>query len=308
MYRIGLISGISLVLLAQGGRAADLPGPLLEKVQQLVPGATVTKIKVKDRAGQRMYKVDIRIGENRKGKIELSADGTLLKFKLDFDLAGLPKAVAQAAQELYPDADFDKAEQEVKDGRTSFKVKFRQGGLKLEAVFDAGGKLLERRDELNVQSLPQAIREVIARDHAGARITRARRRLRDGRDYFEVRVEIHFRLSLPHPTGTRTDIHRVRASALPPAVREAAQASLGDLSKLRFIKKTTAPVTVYEVEVRRSLNLEFGPDGQDLGKDRKRAGAKKGGNGQQTRPDAVARAPMSPVPVPVAAAESEDTF
>lgn len=253
-----LWTGVVLLTLASTGRTAELTREIAEKIKELAPGAEITRFRPRTRGGAQVYEIRVEFADGRDGKMELTAELAVRRLDMEITEASLPDAVRAAALKLYPGARFDNAERITRDGRTVFEVQYKDEDLDLEAVFSAGGVLIERKDDLDEGNLPDKVLDKIAADHPGARIRRARRRFEDGRDFVEVEIEIHFELRLSDPRGTRTEVRRIRGDDLPPAVREAARDALGDdFGDARFIERTTAPVTVYETEVRRREDVEI---------------------------------------------------
>jgi uncharacterized membrane protein YkoI len=274
--------GLVLLTLASTGRAAELTREIAEKIKELAPGAEITRFRPKTRGGAQVYEIRVEFADGRDGRMELTAELAVRRLDMEITEASLPEPVRAAALKLYPGAEFDKAKRITRDGRTVFEVQYKDEDRDLEAVFGADGALIERKDELDEGDLPDKVLDKIAADHPGARIRRARRRFEDGRDFVEVEIEVHFELRLPDPQGTRTEVRRIRGDELPPAVREAARDALGeDFGDVRFIERTTAPVTVYETEVRRREDVEIDLDAGDA------VGPKPAGGGGPRPEDAA---------------------
>lgn len=253
-----LLSALSLLLFASCAFALELPANLAARVQELAPGATVTKVKVKGRGGAQVYKIDIELPGKLKGKIELTADGALRKLKIEIAEEALPVPVADAARKLWPGAEFDGAERRVDKGRQWFDIDFIRDDLGLWARVRADGTVLEREDEIDPGALPGPILERLQEQHPGARITKARRRLKDGREFVELSIETHFQLKLTQPEGAKTHLRRMKVVDLPDWARAGVEKATGDnLKGVRVVRKISEPVTVFEVEVKRRSKIEI---------------------------------------------------
>jgi hypothetical protein len=90
-------------------------------------------------------------------EIEAERDGKILEVEVTIDVADVPAAVRSAAEALMPEGEVTGAELEYVGGQKAYEVKMLLDGLGYELVFDPGGTLVEREDELHRDDAPEGI-------------------------------------------------------------------------------------------------------------------------------------------------------
>ncbi len=82
----------------------------------------------------------------------------------------LPKAVLKAAKKLFPDAKIRGASKEEEDGETLYEVEMTVDGKAVDVLFEPDGEVEAIEKEIEAEDLPKAVRSVIKKKYARARI------------------------------------------------------------------------------------------------------------------------------------------
>ena len=112
---------------------------------------------------------------------------TLCSFVLLMQTAQPPAAVMQALRTRFPGAEIEKWSKETEKGVVLYDIEFTQQGHKLEADIRADGSVSNWENEVQLQDVPDAVRQTINTRFPGAtvRTILASNAVRDGKDELE---------------------------------------------------------------------------------------------------------------------------
>jgi hypothetical protein len=119
-----------------------LPKAVVDAVKAKFPDAQLKSAEKEKEDGKIVYEVNIKDGKHTI-EVTVTPDGKLVSIEKEIEPKDLPKAVAEALREKYPNAKIKKAEELAKgDGKvTGYEmVIVTTGGQTLEVVFNPQGK------------------------------------------------------------------------------------------------------------------------------------------------------------------------
>jgi uncharacterized membrane protein YkoI len=144
--------GVAMALLLVAGIASgdekkikisDLPEKVLTAVKQKFPGAEITGAEQETENGKTIYEVAVK-HQGQKIEAEFTPDGEFLEMDTMIDVKELPKAVAGALKQKYPNATLKGAEKVTKkDDSVLYEVAVEVGDKKGEVVVDPDGKIVK---------------------------------------------------------------------------------------------------------------------------------------------------------------------
>lgn len=82
----------------------------------------------------------------------------------------VPKAVIEAFEKAYPNAKEVEYEQEMFNGKTAYEVEYKENGKEYEFLYGADGVLLQKEEEIDGKSLPDAVLQGIRKTYPKAEI------------------------------------------------------------------------------------------------------------------------------------------
>ncbi|MDD8024978.1 MAG: PepSY-like domain-containing protein [Acidobacteriota bacterium] len=106
------------------------------------------------------------------------------------NLKVLPPVVLKAFQAAYPNAVIKGASKETEKGATQYEVESMDGALNRDLLYAADGKILEIEESTAPENLPAPVKQILAKDYAGAKILRAEILTKAGVKSFELAIEL----------------------------------------------------------------------------------------------------------------------
>ncbi|MBS4029251.1 MAG: PepSY-like domain-containing protein [Ignavibacteriales bacterium] len=100
----------------------------------------------------------------------------------------VPKAVLQAFAKTYPKATTMGYSKENEGKTIAYEVESKEGTVTRDILYDAKGNVLEVEESVTKDELPQAIRDVIAKDYAKATIEKCEKLTKGEMTQFEIHV------------------------------------------------------------------------------------------------------------------------
>ena len=143
--------------------AQELPEAVTAQIKASVPDATVMKVKRRKKDHESRYRIDVVFKDGRKGRLEIEGDGTLHKLKVDFRPGTVLPGVLDTAGKLFPHAVLDRIRRVLLDEKPAFEIRFRIGDRKALALLRPDGTLVRQEVELNPESLPEAVKKIVAK-------------------------------------------------------------------------------------------------------------------------------------------------
>jgi uncharacterized membrane protein YkoI len=103
----------------------------------------------------------------------------------------VPKAVIESFEKAHPSAGDVEFEEEAFQGKTAYEVEYQENGKEYELVYSADGTLLEKEEDIDPKTLPEAIVAAVTKAHPGATIKEAEKKMKpDGTiTGYEVEIE-----------------------------------------------------------------------------------------------------------------------
>lgn len=87
----------------------------------------------------------------------------------------VPKAVLEAFEKAYPNAEEIEFEKEMVEGKAVYEVEYKENGKEFEITYDADGVILQIEETLDVKALPEPIIQAISKAYPKATIEDAER-------------------------------------------------------------------------------------------------------------------------------------
>jgi hypothetical protein len=121
-----------------------VPKPVMDAVKAKFPGAKLTGAAKETEGGKTIFEVAFTY-KGHKYEVECSPDGKFVAIDKEIEAKDLPKAVAKALQEKYPNAKYNVIEEVTKDDKIAeYEIDLTTADKKsVEVVFDPSGKLLK---------------------------------------------------------------------------------------------------------------------------------------------------------------------
>lgn len=85
----------------------------------------------------------------------------------------VPKEVIAAFEKDYPNAKGLEFEEEMFEGKVAYEVEYKENGKEYEFLYSADGVLLQKEEEIDVQTLPEPVVQAIRKAHLKAEIEQA---------------------------------------------------------------------------------------------------------------------------------------
>lgn len=129
---------------------ADVPQAARDAINKRFPGAEIRdQVEKETKKASVFYEFEL-LKDDKKIEAEVGEDGKFREIETKLNADDLPKAVADAIAERFPDAQIRKAEEEIKfrgevETKT-YEVDIVTDGKKIEVKLDADGKILKVDD------------------------------------------------------------------------------------------------------------------------------------------------------------------
>jgi hypothetical protein len=104
------------------------------------------------------------------------------------DSLSLPAAIRAAFRQAYPNASILQASQERREGKVVYEIESLDGTQRRDLLYDLEGHAIEIEEIIPAHSLPEAVRQAVARDVPAARVAGAERIMRGEVVLYEVQV------------------------------------------------------------------------------------------------------------------------
>lgn len=114
----------------------------------------------------------------------------------------VPKPVVEAFEKAYPNAKKVEFEEETFEGKTVYEVEYKENRKEYDLLYDADGTLLRKEEEIDVQTLPEPIRQAVTKAYPKAKIKEAEKlmkpdgtvtgyevEIKEGRKEFELELD-----------------------------------------------------------------------------------------------------------------------
>jgi len=121
---------------------ADVPAAVRTAFQKAYPKATIQGCAKEVEDDKTAYEISSTEGKTRRDVLYYE-DGTLIVVEEAIDAAELPTEVQQALSEVLADHKIELVEKLRHDDIVTYEIKSKHGGVPLEIVFDANGKILK---------------------------------------------------------------------------------------------------------------------------------------------------------------------
>ena len=101
---------------AEHGKIKHLPAPVVQRIKEKFPGATVVGFVMEREPGVRYYEVNLRRGEDRI-EVEVARDGSIGEIESKVALEGLPESHQERIREAVGRGKIHRVEKHVRVGR-----------------------------------------------------------------------------------------------------------------------------------------------------------------------------------------------
>ena len=119
-----------------------VPAAVLKAVKKKFPKADVKDAVKEVEDGTVTFEIGLKL-DGLGIDVALKEDGTILEVEKEIAVADLPKVVVDAATARYPDGEIKKAEEIVKDEKTTYEVTVVHEGKNRQVAIAPDGKLLK---------------------------------------------------------------------------------------------------------------------------------------------------------------------
>lgn len=102
----------------------------------------------------------------------------------------VPKAVIEAFEKEYPNAKPSEFEKETFEGRAAYEIEYKENGKEYELVYSADGILVQKEEEIDIQSLPEPVVQAVKKAHPKAHIKEAEKLMKPDGTLTGYEVEI----------------------------------------------------------------------------------------------------------------------
>lgn len=102
----------------------------------------------------------------------------------------VPKLVLEAFEKSHPDAKGVEFEEETFEGKAAYEVEYKKEGKEYEFLYTADGSLVQKEEEINVQTLPEPVVQAITKVHPKAKIKEAEKVMKPDGTLTGYEVEI----------------------------------------------------------------------------------------------------------------------
>ena len=197
--------GVASAALAHEEKA-ERPAPpeaLVKALRERFGGAEVGRADLKDKDGRPVWRVELLVGE-RKRRVEVAPDGTLLHADEDVAADALPAAVLQTARSRGGDAAPRKLIRKTRDGQTFYTVEYEDDVRGIELDIAPDGTVRESDETLPLEDLPAEVRRAVEKNAPDAKRVKRKTDAEGGMRY-EIRGERGARMVLS-PTGELLDV------------------------------------------------------------------------------------------------------
>ncbi len=75
----------------------------------------------------------------------------------------VPKPVLEAFEKAYPNVKGVEFEKEMLEGKPAYEVEYKENGKEYEVVYDADGSLLQKEEGIDLQALPEPVRQAVTK-------------------------------------------------------------------------------------------------------------------------------------------------
>jgi uncharacterized membrane protein YkoI len=100
----------------------------------------------------------------------------------------LPTVIATAFRQAYPGASILNVSRERREGKVVYEIESQDGPTRRDLIYDLQGHALEIEEIIPTDSLPEAVRQGVARDVPNAHLAGAERIMRGEVVLYEVQV------------------------------------------------------------------------------------------------------------------------
>jgi uncharacterized membrane protein YkoI len=102
----------------------------------------------------------------------------------------VPKAVIAAFEKAYPNAKGLEFEEETFAGKAAYEVEYKENGVEYEFLYSADGKLLQKEEEIDGETLPEPVAQAIKKAYPKAEIKEVEKLMKPDSTVTGYEVEI----------------------------------------------------------------------------------------------------------------------
>lgn len=142
----------------------DVPADVRAVIEANVPAAKLDDTKVNLVANGNRYVVKVNLKGGNKLRVEVSAEGDLLKVTRDVNFNSLPNKVRNALEDFLNEADeIVSIERVTKGGQVSYLIEVDTGddGDELKILIGQNGVIIEAEEDLDINELSQKLRKAV---------------------------------------------------------------------------------------------------------------------------------------------------
>jgi hypothetical protein len=104
------------------------------------------------------------------------------------DKKDVPAVVLSAFEKAYPNAKIKEIEKKDENGTVSYGIEAKEGKVKLEAVYAVDGSVVEIKEVIKPDSLPEVIKNAVAAQYPNGKITEAEKVIKGTAAEYEIDV------------------------------------------------------------------------------------------------------------------------
>lgn len=101
----------------------------------------------------------------------------------------IPEAIVSAVKASYPDAVIEEAEIKRHDDKLLYKFEIKKQGNEIKLSYDKGGKLVSSKEEIDANTLPEAVKQAVKEKYPKKTIKEAKKIFKDNKTTYAVEMK-----------------------------------------------------------------------------------------------------------------------
>lgn len=207
IFVVVMFAVIFCMILPQGQakvtiKVSDIPKPIAEAVEKLLPGATITRAKKVDDHGE--YDIYGSLPGSRTFKIDFN-DWKLEKIVESFPEKIVPKAIMASVRKASPGCKFANASKNTnKDGKGTYEIEVKtSAGNKDRYFFNPAMVMVASVENMTADGVPASVKKTIAKAFPGSTIKDATKKTAREKVFYELDItganRSHILWTVPEP-------------------------------------------------------------------------------------------------------------
>ena len=101
----------------------------------------------------------------------------------------IPEAIVSAVKASYPDAVIEESEIKKHDDKLLYKFELKKAGNEIKLSYDKDGKLVSSKEEIDANTLPDAVKKAVKEKYPKETIKEATRMFKDNKTTYAVEMK-----------------------------------------------------------------------------------------------------------------------